>query len=85
MIELEKLGKRLKDMKYTINFDDTLVDYLAKIGFDEMYGARPLKRAIQDKVEDLLSEEVLTGKMVEGKTYTIKVENEEVKVQKKGR
>lgn len=85
VIELEKLGKRLKDMKYTLNFDDTLVDYLAKIGFDEMYGARPLKRAIQDKVEDLLSEEVLTGKMVEGKTYTIKVEDEEVKVQKKGR
>ena len=85
VIELSKLGKRLKDMKYTLNFDDTLVDYLAKIGFDEMYGARPLKRAIQDKVEDLLSEEVLTGKMVEGKTYTIKVENEEVKVQKKGR
>ena len=85
VIELEKLGKRLKDMKYTINFDDTLVDYLAKIGFDDMYGARPLKRAIQDKVEDLLSEEVLTGKMIEGKTYTIKVENEEVKVQKKGR
>jgi ATP-dependent Clp protease ATP-binding subunit ClpC len=85
VIELEKLGKRLKDMKYTLNFDETLVDYLAKVGFDELYGARPLKRAIQDKVEDLLSEEVLTGKMVEGKTYTIKVENDEVKVQKKGR
>ena len=85
VIELAKLGKRLKDMKYTLNFDDTLVDYLAKIGFDEMYGARPLKRAIQDKVEDLLSEEVLTGKMVEGKTYNIKVENDEVKVVKKGR
>jgi ATP-dependent Clp protease ATP-binding subunit ClpC len=85
VIELAKLGKRLKDMKYTLNFDDTLVDYLAKIGFDEMYGARPLKRAIQDKVEDLLSEEVLMGKVVEGKTYTIKVENDEVKIQKKGR
>jgi ATP-dependent Clp protease ATP-binding subunit ClpC len=85
VIELSKLGKRLKDMKYTLNFDDTLVDYLAKIGFDEMYGARPLKRAIQDKVEDLLSEEVLTGKMIEGKTYNIKVENDEVKVVKKGR
>lgn len=85
VIELDKLGKRLKDMKYTLNFDDTLVDYLSKIGYDELYGARPLKRAIQDKVEDLLSEEVLTGKMVEGKTYTIKVEDEEVKVVKKGR
>jgi ATP-dependent Clp protease ATP-binding subunit ClpA len=50
-----------------------------------MYGARPLKRAIQDKVEDLISEEVLTGSMVEGKSYLIKVENDEVKVQKKGR
>jgi ATP-dependent Clp protease ATP-binding subunit ClpC len=85
VIELDKLGKRLKDMKYNLIFDETLIDYLAKIGFDELYGARPLKRAIQDKVEDLLSEEVLTGKMVEGKTYTIKVEDEEVKVQKKGR
>jgi ATP-dependent Clp protease ATP-binding subunit ClpA len=50
-----------------------------------LYGARPLKRAIQDKVEDLLSEEVLTGKMIEGKTYIIKVVDENVVVQKKGR
>jgi ATP-dependent Clp protease ATP-binding subunit ClpC len=85
VIELSKLGKRLEDMKYKIKFDDTLIDYLAKVGYDEMYGARPLKRAIQDKVEDLISEEVLTGSMVEGKSYLIKVENDEVKVQKKGR
>jgi ATP-dependent Clp protease ATP-binding subunit ClpA len=50
-----------------------------------LYGARPLKRAIQDKVEDLLSEEVLTGKLVEGTSYTIKVVDENVVVQKKGR
>ena len=72
-------------MKYTISYDETLVEYLAKVGFDESYGARPLKRAIQDKVEDLLSEEVLTGKMIEGKSYTIKVENEEIKIVKKGK
>jgi len=84
-IELKKLTARLSEMKYTITYDETLVDYLAKIGFDELYGARPLKRAIQDKVEDLLSEEVLTGKMIEGKSYTIKVDNEEVKITKKGR
>jgi ATP-dependent Clp protease ATP-binding subunit ClpC len=84
-LELQRLVKRLGDMKYTITYDDTLVDYLAKVGFDELYGARPLKRAIQDKVEDLLSEEVLTGKMIEGKTYNLKVENDEVKVVKKGR
>ena len=84
-IELKKLVNRLKDMKYTISYDETLVEYLAKVGFDESYGARPLKRAIQDKVEDLLSEEVLTGKMIEGKSYTIKVENEEIKIVKKGK
>ena len=84
-IELNKLINRLNEMKYTITYDKTLVEYLSKIGFDELYGARPLKRAIQDKVEDLLSEEVLTGKMVEGKTYVIKVVDENVVVQKKGR
>lgn len=84
-IELKKLTSRLSDMKYNILYDDTLVEYLAKIGFDELYGARPLKRAIQDKVEDLLSEEVLTGKMIEGKTYNIIIEDEIVKIKKKGR
>jgi ATP-dependent Clp protease ATP-binding subunit ClpC len=84
-IELKRLVARLVDMKYNITYDESLVEYLSKIGFDELYGARPLKRAIQDKVEDLLSEEVLTGKLIEGKTYLIKVVNEEVVVQKKGR
>ena len=84
-IELNKLISRLEEMKYKISYDSSLVDYLAKIGYDELYGARPLKRAIQDKVEDLLSEEVLTGKLVEGKTYLIKVVDESVVVQKKGR
>jgi len=84
-IELKKLVDRLKDMKYTITYDNTLIDYLAKVGFDESYGARPLKRAIQDKVEDLLSEEVLTGKMIENKTYTIKVVDEIIKLEKKGK
>ena len=84
-IELKKLMKRLDDMKYKITYDESLVEYIAKIGYDELYGARPMKRAIQDKVEDLLSEEVLTDKIVEGKSYVIKVEDETVKVVKKGR
>ena len=84
-IELKKLMNRLTEMKYKITYDDSLVEYIAKIGYDELYGARPMKRAIQDKVEDLLSEEVLTDKILEGKTYVIKVEDETVKVVKKGR
>ena len=84
-IELKKLMTRLGEMKYTVAYNDEVVKYLAKIGFDEVYGARPLKRAIQDKIEDLLSEEVLTGKMVEGKSYQIKMNGEEIKIIKKGR
>jgi ATP-dependent Clp protease ATP-binding subunit ClpC len=84
-IELKKLMNRLTEMKYKITYDETLVDYIAKIGYDELYGARPMKRAIQDKVEDLLSEEVLTDRIVEGKSYVILVEDETVKVVKKGR
>lgn len=84
-IELKKLMNRLNEMKYKITYDDSLVEYIAKIGYDETYGARPMKRAIQDKVEDLLSEEVLTDKIVLGKSYVIKVEDNTVKVLKKGR
>jgi len=84
-IELDKLFSRLESMKYKFTYDDELVNYLSKIGYDEMYGARPLKRAIQDKVEDLISEEVLLGNIVENKSYTIKMEEEQIKITKKGR
>ena len=84
-LELDRLMARLVEMKYKITYDETLVDYISKIGYDATYGARPMKRAIQDKVEDFLSEEVLTGRMIEGKTYNILVDNEEVKIVKKGR
>jgi ATP-dependent Clp protease ATP-binding subunit ClpC len=84
-IELSKLIKRLSEMKYKISYDDTLVEYLSNIGYDEVYGARPLKRAIQDKVEDILSEEVLLGNLIEGKTYQLKVDQEIVRLIKKGR
>jgi ATP-dependent Clp protease ATP-binding subunit ClpC len=84
-LELDKLVSRLVDIKYKITYDETLVEFISKIGYDATYGARPMKRAIQDKVEDFLSEEVLTGRMIEGKNYNILVENEEVKIVKKGR
>ena len=79
-IELDKLMTRLLDMKYVIKYDDTLVDYLTKVGYDEAFGARPLKRAIQDKVEDFLSEEVLLGKVFENKTYMLSVSEEQINI-----
>ena len=81
-LELKKLQKRLTDLKYNVTFDQTLVDYISKVGFDEVYGARPIKRAIQDKVEDYISELVLTGKLKEGKKLKLQVVEEEVVVGK---
>lgn len=81
-LELAKLEKRLHDLKYNVTFDKSLVDFISKIGFDQVYGARPIKRAIQDKVEDFISELVLTGKLKEGKKLKLKVVKEEVVVGK---
>ena len=81
-LELKKLVNRLNELKYTFTYDQTLVDYISKIGYDEIYGARPLKRAIQDKIEDYISELVLTNKIKEGKKYKLVVDNEDVKLGK---
>ena len=81
-IELDKLVSRLLDMKYKIKYNESVVEYIAKIGYDSTYGARPMKRAIQDKVEDFLSEEVLLGKLKENTQYVLKVEEETVKITK---
>lgn len=81
-IEIKKLISRLNEMNYKISYDQTLVDYISKVGYDELYGARPLKRAIQDKVEDLVSEEVLKGNVKEGTSYKVIVDGEEVKLKK---
>jgi ATP-dependent Clp protease ATP-binding subunit ClpC len=66
-------------LKYDITFDDTILDLISEVGFDETYGARPIKRAIQDKIEDFVSEEIIKGNMTEGVPYTlISVEKEVV-------
>jgi ATP-dependent Clp protease ATP-binding subunit ClpC len=78
MVEINKLSKRLSGLKIDITFDQSVIDFVAKVGFDEVYGARPLKRAIQEKLEDYISDEVLKGNIKEEKTYTIKMEEENV-------
>ena len=77
-IELIKLMKRLSELKLVFKFDDKLVTHISKVGFDDTYGARPIKRAIQDQVEDLVSEEVLNGNVVEGKQYSLSVKSDKV-------
>ncbi len=67
---LKALEKRMNDVEITMTFDDKIVDFVARAGYDKIYGARPLKRAIQSKIEDVLSERILDKTIEKGKSYT---------------
>ena len=58
-------------MSIKLKIDDTFTEYVAEKGFDEKYGARPLRRAIQTDLEDRLAEEILEGRAKEGDTVTV--------------
>ena len=77
-IELQKLLDRLTKMGYNININDEVRSHIAKIGFDEKYGARPIKRAIQEQIEDLISEEVLRKRITTEGEYQLVLKEEEV-------
>jgi len=79
-LEMDKLCERLVKLKYNITYDESVLDLISEVGFDETYGARPLKRAIQDKVEDFISEEVLKGTVLEDVSYVLYVDNTDVKL-----
>ena len=81
LLEVERLQKRLTGLKYNFTFDDSVIDLISEVGYDEIYGARPLKRAIQDKIEDYISEEVLKGALVEDVLYRLVVIDKEVKIE----
>ena len=70
-IQLETLLKRVAANGYEITLGSNILDHVADIGFDPVFGARPLKRAIQNAVEDPLSRMILSGQIETGKAYEI--------------
>jgi len=82
-LEVDKLLKRVSEKKYNFTYEQDLIDYISKVGFDETFGARPIKRSIQDKIEDLISEKILMMEIEENKDYVLKVENDEIVVSNK--
>ncbi len=66
------LTEKLKEMEITMDFDDTAVTAISDAGFDDVYGARPLRRAIQNKLEDKISEGILEGNIKKGNSYVCK-------------
>jgi ATP-dependent Clp protease ATP-binding subunit ClpB len=74
-IQLGYLRKRLADREMQIELDDTARDLLAEAGFDPVYGARPLKRAIQHQLENPLAQRILRGEFAPGETISVAVED----------
>lgn len=70
-IQINRLRARLIERDFTISISDEALDYLAATGYDPVYGARPLKRSIQQHIENPLAQEILSGKFVPGDTIHI--------------
>ena len=79
---LEATSRRMEAMGVKLQADDAAVKELAKEGFDPRYGARPLRRAIQNKVEDAVAEQLLDGTLKSGDTAKVSVENEKLCIKK---
>ncbi len=75
---LEKTKAKAKEKGYEIEFSDRLVEKVADEGFDPVYGARPLRRYIQNRIETALAREILAGNIVQGKKVLVDIENNEV-------
>ena len=70
-IQLSQLENRLEGRKIILEFDQSAQDWLAHIGYDPIYGARPLKRVIQKHVQDGLANMILSGELMDGKTVNV--------------
>ena len=73
-LQLERVQARLADRKITLDFDQSAMDFLCEKGYDPAMGARPVKRAIQNYVENTLARELLAGSVLEGETIKVRSE-----------
>ena len=70
-LQIARLAKRLHEQDLTLNVEDSALDYLAEVGYDPVYGARPLKRAVQVYLENPLAQDILGGKFLSGQTINV--------------
>lgn len=73
-LQLQRVQARISDRKITLDFDQSAMDFLCEKGYDPTMGARPVKRAIQNYVENTLARELLAGSVLEGETIKVRSE-----------
>ncbi|MBR8845396.1 MULTISPECIES: ATP-dependent chaperone ClpB [Pseudoalteromonas] len=77
-IQLDRLSKRLTEKGFALELSDAALDKIAASGFDPVYGARPLKRAVQQYIENPLAQDLLQGKFVTGDTIKVEVVDDQI-------
>ncbi|MDG2615742.1 ATP-dependent chaperone ClpB [Thermoleptolyngbya sichuanensis XZ-Cy5] len=75
-LQVARLEQRLEDRKMALRLSNAALDFLADVGYDPVYGARPLKRAIQRELETAIAKAILRGEFTDGDTIYVDVENE---------
>ena len=81
-LQVKRLEKRLEEQKMSLQMSESALDFLADVGYDPNYGARPLKRAIQRELETAIAKNILRGEFQEGDTILIDVKNERLSLSK---
>ncbi|NJM19690.1 MAG: ATP-dependent chaperone ClpB [Richelia sp. SL_2_1] len=76
LLQIERLRHRLSDRKMSLKLSEAAIDFLAEVGYDPVFGARPLKRAIQRELETQIAKSILRGEFNDGDTIFVDVENE---------
>ena len=77
-LQLEILKHRLEEKSYHFTWDEDVVSYIAKVGFDPQFGARPIRRAIQNEIENKLAKVMLSGQVFEKKEIVCAIKNNEI-------
>ncbi len=77
-IQLARLYKRLEEQGYEVSITPAALEKISEAGFDPIYGARPLKRAIQQEIENPLAQQILSGKLIPGNAIRLDLENNEI-------
>jgi ATP-dependent Clp protease ATP-binding subunit ClpB len=75
--QLKRVARRLEDRRLQLEVSDEAISFLAEVGYDPLFGARPVKRAIQTYLENPLAKELLAGKFPEGSSINVAAEEGE--------
>jgi ATP-dependent Clp protease ATP-binding subunit ClpB len=79
-LETKRLERRLEDRQIKLLMSEEALDFLADVGFDPVYGARPLKRTIQRELETVIAQGILSGSLYDGDSIRVEVKNERINI-----